>query len=100
MNELSPGLGRRGGLGSPSSNGWASVDIVLRALEERECRPKGSYERGEWVALCPAHDDRSPSLSVGYKDGKTLLYCHTGCSQEAVLDALALTWNDLFDDET
>lgn len=29
----------------------------------------------EWMALCPAHDDRNPSLSVKDDDGKPLLYC-------------------------
>ena len=38
---------------------------------------------------CPAHNDTSPSLSVTVgPDGKTLVHCHGGCSQEAVIDAL------------
>lgn len=42
-----------------------------------------------WVALCPAHPDRQPSLSVSDgDDGKALLHCHAGCSLEAVLAAL------------
>jgi putative DNA primase/helicase len=41
-----------------------------------------------WTALCPAHDDRHPSLSICEKDGKTLLYCFKGCAYEAILEAL------------
>ena len=42
-----------------------------------------------WTALCPAHDDKHPSLTISEgKNGKPLLYCHTGCSQDAVIDAL------------
>ena len=37
---------------------------------------------------CPAHNDRNPSLSITEKDGKTLFFCHAGCSQEAVFAAL------------
>jgi putative DNA primase/helicase len=50
-----------------------------------------------WTARCPAHDDRSPSLSISDGDGfRTLLHCHTGCTQEAVVAALGVTLADLF----
>ena len=46
-----------------------------------------------WMARCPAHDDRSPSLSVGVgSTGKLLLNCHAGCRFEAILDALDISW--------
>ena len=42
-----------------------------------------------WIARCPAHDDRIPSLSIrDGSDGKVLVKCHTGCSQKRVIDAL------------
>jgi DNA primase len=38
---------------------------------------------------CPAHDDRTPSLSIRESpEGKILAHCHAGCSQQAVLAAL------------
>lgn len=41
------------------------------------------------TARCPAHDDRNPSLSISEgQDGTPLVYCHAGCSQEAVISAL------------
>jgi hypothetical protein len=44
---------------------------------------------GGFMALCPAHDDRNPSLSINQTDEGTLLVkCFAGCSQEAVLDRL------------
>jgi hypothetical protein len=42
-----------------------------------------------YVACCPAHEDRSPSLSLtDTGDGLTLWHCHAGCSQRDVRDAL------------
>lgn len=41
-----------------------------------------------WMALCPAHDDRNPSLSISDKNGKVLVNCLAGCSQESVIAAL------------
>lgn len=42
-----------------------------------------------WMARCPAHDDRSPSLSIREStQGKVLVHCFSGCPNEAVIDAL------------
>ena len=40
------------------------------------------------VACCPAHDDRNPSLSVSDGNGKILVKCWAGCTQEEVIGAL------------
>lgn len=48
------------------------------------------------MALCPAHSDRSPSLSVGAgRDGRVLLHCNAGCTTESILAAAGLSWPDL-----
>jgi hypothetical protein len=42
-----------------------------------------------WTARCPAHDDRTPSLSIRDADtNKVLVHCHAGCDQERVITAL------------
>jgi putative DNA primase/helicase len=42
-----------------------------------------------WIARCPAHDDREPSLSIrDADDGKVLVRCHAGCDQERVIATL------------
>lgn len=52
---------------------------------------------GSWVACCPAHEDRSPSLSVKeLGDGRILLHCFGGCGTDAVLGVLGLEMGDLF----
>lgn len=49
------------------------------------------------MALCPAHQDKTPSLSIREADGKILLHCWTGCSAVEVVEAIGLTINDLFE---
>jgi hypothetical protein len=52
---------------------------------------------GKIAALCPAHDDRHPSLSAREtEDGRVLLRCWAGCSAHDVVGALGLTLADLF----
>ena len=52
-----------------------------------------------WMAQCPAHDDRQPSLSISEApDGKTLLKCHAGCTTARVVGAVGLDIPDLFAD--
>jgi hypothetical protein len=42
-----------------------------------------------WMARCPAHDDREPSLAItDAKDGAVLVRCHAGCDQQDVIEAL------------
>jgi len=52
--------------------------------------------KGSWMACCPAHDDKSPSLSITESDGKLLVYCHAQCPALSVVEAVGLTWDDLF----
>jgi putative DNA primase/helicase len=51
---------------------------------------------GGWQALCPAHDDRAPSLSISTGNGEILLHCHAGCEAPAIVGALGLAMGDLF----
>ncbi len=41
-----------------------------------------------WMARCPAHEDRSPSLSIAERSGKVVVHCHAGCQQADVIAAL------------
>lgn len=43
---------------------------------------------GYWLALCVAHEDSRPSLSIQEKDGRAMFKCHSGCSWESIRDAL------------
>lgn len=50
-----------------------------------------------WLARCPAHDDRGPSLSIrDLEDGRTLVHCFGGCDVGDVLAAVGLELDALF----
>ncbi len=51
---------------------------------------------GKYVARCPAHDDKSPSLAIkDCGDGRILLHCFSLCETEDVLAAIGLTFADV-----
>ena len=57
----------------------------------------GRKAGGSWMARCPAHDDREPSLAISTGDqGKVLVRCHAGCDQGRVIAVLQVRglWKD------
>jgi len=69
-----------------------SAPIVLDRLSGvRQTGPNS------WIARCAGHEDRSPSLRVSEADGRVLLHCFAGCRTQDVLDAIGLTFADLFE---
>jgi hypothetical protein len=49
------------------------------------------------MAACPAHEDRTPSLSIReLPDGRVLIHCHAGCGAADVLTAVGLAFSDLY----
>ena len=63
----------------------AALDAVRKTAPDR------------WLAQCPAHPDRSPSLSIReMDDGRVLLHCFASCETEAVLEAISLPMTVLF----
>ncbi len=67
------------------------LNRIIARLEGRTESTNG------FEALCPAHDDHSPSLSVGHgQGGRLLLTCHAGCELTEICDSLGITESDLF----
>ncbi|TCO83081.1 hypothetical protein EV699_103130 [Plasticicumulans lactativorans] len=55
---------------------------------------------GRWMARCPAHDDRNPSLAIREDErGRVLVHCHAGCATVDVLAAVGLTLAELFPEQ-
>ncbi|MGB6212074.1 AAA family ATPase [Pseudomonas mandelii] len=61
-------------------------------------RLKGVKQHGDrFMAVCPAHQDKSPSLSLSQaEDGRALVHCFAGCKTRDVLGAVGLEMRDLF----
>jgi hypothetical protein len=55
---------------------------------------------GRWLARCPGHDDRRPSLRIReLEDGRVLVHDFAGCSTEEVLAAVGLDFDALFPEQ-
>lgn len=65
-------------------------ELLGRLAKVRQTRP------GEWIACCPAHNDRSPSLAVKENGGYLLIHCFGGCETADVMEKLGLELRDLF----
>jgi ketosteroid isomerase-like protein len=50
----------------------------------------------EWMVRCPAHADRTPSLSISLTNDRILVHCQTGCATPDVVAAVGLKMADLF----
>lgn len=53
---------------------------------------------GRWIACCPAHDDKSPSMSIKATPETFLVHCFAGCSVDAILGAVGMTFDDMYPD--
>jgi hypothetical protein len=54
---------------------------IAHALGGRKCGP------GRWVARCPVHEDRTPSLSIAQKGETVLIHCFV-CDQQILIERL------------
>ena len=56
--------------------------------------------QGKYVARCPAHDDKSPSLAIKEcGDGRILIHDFAGCETEDVLAAVGMTFSDIMPEQ-
>ena len=64
--------------------------LSAEEIANRLDRPQRT--KSGWLACCPAHSDRSPSLSVKDGDrGFPVFFCYAGCTYEAIAAALGIS---------
>jgi hypothetical protein len=84
---------KEGVSGTSKSKGGLSMtlgDVVSRLQKVRKTA-KG------YTALCPAHDDRHPSLLISESSGGNIrVHCFNLCSNDSILSAIGLEKKDLF----
>ncbi|MCQ4164697.1 CHC2 zinc finger domain-containing protein [Tahibacter harae] len=75
-----------------------SGDAITDPLERLVSRLDRVRRQGKgYTARCPAHEDRTASLSLSSgEDGRVLLHCFAGCSAADVVHACGLEIGDLF----
>src|ERR1043166_3726517 len=61
------------------------IEALQCARPRCNCHKNHSNKR---MLHCPAHEDKNPSLSLTQRNGKILVHCHSGCEQDAVMNAL------------
>jgi hypothetical protein len=70
----------------------SAIELILSRLPKYANSGKNRY-----IAPCPAHDDRSPSLSITEAtDGRVLIHCFAGCPAMDVVESIGLTLADLY----
>lgn len=69
-----------------------NLDAILSRLHKvRKTGPQN------WLACCPAHDDRNPSMTLrDAGDGRVLANCHAGCTFDEIVGAVELGWQAWF----
>lgn len=53
---------------------------------------------GDYTCRCPAHDDKTASLTIGKGSNGIVVCCHAGCATADVLRAVGLGYKDLYDE--
>jgi hypothetical protein len=72
------------------------MSAIDKVLDRLDCVKR--TREGRWMAKCPAHLDKSPSLSIReMADGRILVHDFGGCGTDDILAAMGLRMSDLFD---
>ena len=57
----------------------SELSAIARLFTKARRLPNGEIE-----ACCPLHEDRTPSMTMGIRDGALVVHCHAGCDQTAL----------------
>ena len=68
------------------------IDQILSRLVNVRQR-----QDAQWLAICPSHEDKKPSLSIREtSEGSVLLHCFASCKTQDVLESIGLDPSSLF----
>ena len=68
----------------------------MKAVDVLDRLEKVTGGNGKWMACCPGHQDKSPSLAITEAADRVLVYCFAGCETSDVMAAIGLNVADLF----
>jgi len=76
------------------------MSVRIRAADGLLPRLSGVRQRGNnrWIALCPAHEDKDPSLTIRQAQDRVLVHCWAGCAVTDICSAIGIMVGDLFND--
>ena len=69
----------------------SNVENILSRLQKVK-----ATGRDRWIACCPAHDDKSPSMTIRDDNGKILIHCFAECDTASILESIGVSFEDLF----
>lgn len=71
------------------------ADALIARLDKARATGKS-----QWVACCPAHQDKHPSMTIReLDDERVLVHCFAGCDVEQILAAIGMSFDALFPDK-
>ena len=73
------------------------MQLAAGGIDDFLSRVQGVRPTGNgFQACCPAHDDKTPSLSIAEaEDGRVLVKCHAGCKTEDIISTAGVSFADL-----
>jgi len=73
----------------------SKLDNLLSRLKKVKKTGNDSF-----IACCPAHDDKSPSMTIReVENGKLLIHCFAECSIENIIGSIGLDFDDIMPDK-
>lgn len=99
QSKAAPGWHREAAHSNTCGANFPQSRSSAQPVEQLLSRLDGVKRTGEgrWIARCPAHQDRFPSLSIKEgTDSRVLVHCFAGCAVEDVLAGVGLEVKDLF----
>ncbi|SFF19639.1 phage/plasmid primase, P4 family [Nitrosomonas sp. Nm166] len=91
-------LSGQGAFGTTTSSNYTTNNLDRLLNQLHKVKQTG---RDQYIAICPSHADKHPSLAIRQPDdSKILIKCFAGCSAHEIVSAVGLSLSDLFPKES